>query len=71
MPETLYLVTGLVQVHRYMADRNPKPEPAMRLVRADSAEEAETKFSRHFSDKSRDYGDSWTVESVEAHATIE
>jgi hypothetical protein len=63
-----FLVTATLETTHYMAKSTK--EEIMRLVEADSEDEAEQKFRKHFEDKRREYDVSYWVQGVEVHETI-
>lgn len=50
----LYLVSGRIEENHYMVDK-PKKYSVIRLVNAESEDNAEVKFVKHFHDRTREY----------------
>jgi hypothetical protein len=68
---SLFLVTGAIEVSRYMSDSKPVRSAEMRLVRAENATAAGIKFSEHFEAMSSDYSVSYSVYDVAVMPTLE
>jgi hypothetical protein len=66
----LYLVSGRIEETHYMVDK-PKKYSAIRLVNAESENEAEAKFVKHFHDQTKDYDVYFYATADEANPVIE
>lgn len=51
----LFLIEGRVERSDYMEDRRKEPEKVIRIVEADTDEEAQEKFIHHFERQSISY----------------
>lgn len=59
---TIFLVKGTVHEVEYMVESGQTKYEVFRLVKAESYEEAEEKFTNHFKNKSIDYGTYYMAE---------
>ncbi len=66
----LFLVSGEVEVSHYMSDRRDRSTQT-RLVRAESAAQAEDKFRKHFEDRTSAYSTYYSVRDIEVAETLE
>ena len=65
----LFLVTGTVVYTEYY-ESGSKETIEIRIVEADSENEAEEKFSDHFESKSSEYSHYYRTRYVKAHSVI-
>jgi hypothetical protein len=64
----LHLVTGTISATQYMGDT--KRWSDMRLVEADTLDEAQLKFERYFEAFSKEYSVSYSTQDVQATAVV-
>jgi hypothetical protein len=66
----LFLIEGRVERSDYMEDRRKEPEKVIRIVEADTDNEAEEKFVKHFESKSSPYSTSYYAYVDECNEVI-
>lgn len=66
----LFLIEGLLEEAHYMRDSRPKPEKVIRIVEADTDEEAQKKFVEHFESQSISYCVNYYASVVECNEVI-
>ena len=66
----LFLIEGRVQRSDYMEERSKEQEKVLRIVEADTDEEAQVKFTKHFESKSSPYSVSYYAYVDECNEVI-